>query len=90
MSQPFLEEQLRRIRQMTARIAEARERQHELSERIEREIEDRRNRDRRDMHTFEPPVVVPAHAHPQRREEPHRTAERPIGNPRSPSARRHR
>jgi hypothetical protein len=41
MSEPFLEEQLRRIRQMSARITEARSRQHELSESMVRDREQR-------------------------------------------------
>jgi hypothetical protein len=41
MSEPFLEEQLRRIRQMSARISEASSHQREVSESIERERERR-------------------------------------------------
>jgi hypothetical protein len=41
MSEPFLEEQLRRIRQMSARISEASSHQREVSESIEREHERR-------------------------------------------------
>ena len=43
MSEPFLEEQLRRIRKMSERISEAHNRQHEIAEIIER------NRVRRDL-----------------------------------------
>jgi hypothetical protein len=39
MSEPFLEEQLRRIKRMTERIVEARNRQDELSRQIERQQE---------------------------------------------------
>jgi hypothetical protein len=41
MSEPFLEEQLRRIKQMSEAISEARSRQHELSQLIERERKQR-------------------------------------------------
>lgn len=52
MPEPFLEEQLKRIRQMTERIAEARSRQHELSERIERDREHQRPNPLADVRDF--------------------------------------
>jgi len=47
MSEPFLEEQLRRIRLMTERIAEARSHQQELSRQIESERVHRYDREHR-------------------------------------------
>jgi hypothetical protein len=81
MSEPFLEEQLRRIRQMSARISEARDRQQALSKEIEREREQRRLGPLENIHDFR---AQPA----ERPERPH--DERPARRRHVPTRARHR
>jgi hypothetical protein len=83
MSEPFLEEQLKRIRQMSARIGEARSRQQELSKEIEREREQRHSGPLENVHDFR---ARPA----EQLERPHEGADDRPARRRPARARRHR
>jgi hypothetical protein len=63
MSEPFLEEQLRRIRQMSARISEARNRQQEVSREIERKREQRHAGPLENVHDFRANPAEPLEPH---------------------------
>lgn len=71
MSEPFLEEQLRRIRQMSERISDARRREDELSKLIER------NRCREHSNPFDDIRDFRAETPDSREQRPHHANDRP-------------
>jgi hypothetical protein len=95
MSEPFLEEQLRRIRLMTERIAEARTRQQELSRQIELDRVRRRDRENHRENRSMGPVDAPrelgsAARHEHERETAHDRAAEPVARRRASTVRRRR
>jgi hypothetical protein len=91
MSEPFLEEQLRRIRLMTERIAQARTRQQELSRQIELDRVRRRDREDRSVGPVDAPRELGSAArHEHERETAHDRAAEPVARRRASTVRRRR
>ena len=88
MSEPFLEEQLRRIRLMTERIAEARSRQQELSRQIERERVHRYDREHRSVNGANAPAELSAARDEHERKHARHRAAEPLVRRRASAVRR--